>query len=88
MTDKVITKDKVTRELMELRWRINKLEEMKNCGGWVKQRRGTEEESANQSQSSQFFLAMKSSPLIQKKDDFRNEGNLCRRKDINSRERN
>lgn len=57
MADNVITKHKIVRELGELRWRINKLEEMRNSRNLKEQILGTEDEFL-QSRCSQFFLGL------------------------------
>lgn len=71
MADKMITRDQGAQELMELRWRINKLEEIKNSREWAEQRRGTPKEFLNQNQSSQFFLELRSYPVVQTKNNSR-----------------
>jgi hypothetical protein len=54
---KVVTREESVQELIELRWRINKLEEMKNCKSRVEKQVSQEEKYFNQNQSSQFFLS-------------------------------
>jgi hypothetical protein len=56
MTDKVFRKHDIETELAELRWRINKLEEMQKERGGKEQLPGAEKELRTQSQSTQFFL--------------------------------
>jgi len=61
-------------ELIELRWRIATLEEMKNGRWeWGKKLPNTEEENLHQNLSSQFFLRMKSSHVMTKADGFAGE---------------
>jgi len=85
MADKMITRDQSAQELMELRWRINKLEEMKNCRGWVEHRLGTKKELLNQNQSSQFFLELKSYPVVQTKNNSRIEQGIYGEKGYKSK---
>jgi hypothetical protein len=68
MADKVFRKYTIVGELAELRWRINKLEEMKKSRGWKEQMPGTEEELPNQSQSTQFFLGLGLSQVVKTED--------------------
>jgi hypothetical protein len=58
MEDNVITQHKIVRELAELSWRINKLEEMRNSRDLKEQILGTEDEFL-QSQCYQFFLGLR-----------------------------
>ncbi len=74
MTMKVVTREKSVQELIELRWRINKLEEMKNCKSRVEKKVSQEEKSVIQSQSSQFFLSLGSSQAVPTMDNFRISG--------------
>lgn len=61
-------------ELIELRWRVARLEEMKNGRwGWEKKLLNTEEENLHQNLSFQFFLRMKSSHVMTKADGFAGE---------------
>lgn len=61
-------------ELVELRWRIARLEEMKNGHrGRGKKLPNAEEENLHQNLSSQFFLRMKSSRAITNADGFAGE---------------
>jgi len=68
MVDNVITKHKIVRELAELRWRINKLEEMRNGRDLKEQILGTEDEFL-QCQCSQFFLGLRLSQVAKTKDE-------------------
>lgn len=68
MKVKVIMKHRIERELVELRWLINKLEEMKNGRCWTERMHGTEEEFLDQNQSYQFFLGLRSSQVVIKGD--------------------
>ena len=70
MAYNVIAYHNNVRELAELRWRNIKLAEMKNCITQKGQRLDTEKAYFNQCQSSQFFLGLKSSRLIETKDEF------------------
>lgn len=65
MECKVIMKYKIEREIIELRWRTNKLEKMKNDRGCVKQKPGAGGEVFQQSQSSQFFLGLRLSRMVE-----------------------
>jgi len=67
MTDKMFKKYDIATELVELRWRINKLEEMKKGKGGKENQPGTEEELRNQSQSTQFFLGVGLSQVVKAK---------------------
>jgi len=69
MADKVFTKHNIAGELDELRWQINKLEEMKKGRGWKEQVTGMEEEFSNQSQSAQFFLGLGLSQVVKTEDE-------------------
>jgi len=69
MADKMITRHQIVRDLAALRWRIAKLEEIKNGKGLTEQMLGTEEEFFNQSQSSQFFLGLGSSHVVKTEDE-------------------
>ncbi len=65
MERKVVTKRQIERELVELRWRINKLEEeMKNDSGRAKQTPAAEGVLPDQNQSSRFFLGLKLSRVV------------------------
>ena len=78
MADKVFTKHKIVRELAELRWIINKLEEMKKGRGWNEQVHGMKEELPNQSQSTQFFLGLGLSQVVKTEDESTIEKNIHR----------
>lgn len=78
MADKVFIKHKIVRELAELRWQINKLEEMKKGRGWKEQVPGMEEEFSNQSQSAQFFLGLGLSQVVKTEDESTIEKNIHR----------
>jgi len=78
MADKGITKHQIVQDLAELRWRINKLEEMKKGRGWNEQMPGTEEELPNQSQSTQFFLGLGLSQVVKTEDESTIEKNIHR----------
>jgi len=78
MADKVLRKHKIVRELDELRWQINKLEEMKKGRGWKEQIPGTEEELPNQSQSTQFFLGLGLSQVVKAENESAIEKNIHR----------
>ena len=78
MEDKVFRKHNIAGELAELRWRINKLEEMKKGRGWKEQMPGTEEELPNQSQSTQFFLGLGLSQEVKTEDESATEKNIHR----------
>ncbi len=67
MADNVITKHEIVRELAELHWRINKLEEIKNNKDLKEQILGTEDEFL-QSLCSQFFLGLQLSSVAKTKD--------------------
>ena len=75
MTDKVLRKHDIVTEIAELRWRTNKLEEMRKWRGEKEQLRGTEEELHNQSQSTQFFLGLGVSQVIKTEDEHTIENN-------------
>jgi hypothetical protein len=79
MADNVFRKHNIVREIAELRWRINKLEEMKKGRGWKEQMTGTEEELPNQSQSTQFFLGLGLSQVFKTEDESAIETNIERR---------
>ena len=78
MADKVFMKHKIARELAELRWRINKLEEMKKNRSRKEQMSGVEEELPNQSQSTQFFLGLGLSQVVKAEDESTIEKNIHR----------
>lgn len=67
----MVQESRMIKELIELRWRIVRLEEMKNGSkGWEKKLPNTEDENLHQNLSSQFFLRMKSSHAMTSADGF------------------
>lgn len=58
MKDKAIVENEIIAALRELRWRINKLEEMKNGLPVMNHSQTAEENYATRSLSSQFFLTL------------------------------
>jgi hypothetical protein len=81
MADKVLRKHDLVRELAELRWRINKLEEMKKVRSGNEQLSGTEEELRSQNQSTQFFLGLGLSRMVKTEDEHTIETNNHRGRD-------
>ncbi len=75
MADKVLRKHDLVRELAELRWRINKLEEMKRERSREEQLSGTEEELRSHNQSTQFFLGLGLSRISKTEDEHIMETN-------------
>jgi hypothetical protein len=78
MEDKVFTKHNIVGELAELRWQINKLEEMKKERGWKEEVSGMEEGFSNQSQCAQFFLGLGLSQVVKTEDESATEKNIHR----------
>lgn len=75
MTDTALRKYELVRELAELRWKINKLEEMKKKRSGKERLQGTEVELFNHSQSTQFFLGVGGSQAVKRKGEAGMENN-------------